>query len=129
MKACERAKLRSSSIQLAQGYSLFGLSRAAANIRRVYAVDGYRGAIQQWAKEVEHLQTTHQAFLPGNLATAYAILGDKDRAFYWLDQAYEHREMVSADGGIYFLPADPPYDSLRSDPRYKDLLRRIGLPP
>ena len=125
----QKAMQKEAVEELAQGYSLFGLTRAADNIQRAYAVAGYRGAIRQWAKELEHLQATHQAFLPGNLAAAYAILGDRDRAFYWLDQAYEHREMVSADGGIYFLPADPPYDSLRSDPRYKDLLRRIGLPP
>jgi TolB-like protein/DNA-binding winged helix-turn-helix (wHTH) protein/tetratricopeptide (TPR) repeat protein len=115
--------------ELEQCYSLFGLSRAAANIRHAYAVAGYRGARQQWAKELENLQATKHVFLPGNIATAYAILGDKDRAFYWLEQAYQHREMVSVDGGVYFLGADPPYDPLRSDPRYKDLLRRIGLPP
>jgi TolB-like protein/Tfp pilus assembly protein PilF len=115
--------------ELEQGYSLFGQSQVADSIRRGYEAAGYRGAIQQWAKELEHLQATHQAFMPGSLAAAYAILGDRDRAFYWLDQAYEHREMVSIDGGVYFLPADPAYDSLRSDPRYKDLLRRVGLPP
>jgi len=115
--------------ELEQCYSLFGLSRAAANIRHAYAVAGYRGARQQWAKELENLQATKHVFLPGNIATAYAILGDKDRAFYWLEQAYQHREMVSVDGGVYFLPAEPMYDPLRSDPRYKDLLRRIGLPP
>jgi TolB-like protein/DNA-binding winged helix-turn-helix (wHTH) protein/Tfp pilus assembly protein PilF len=115
--------------ELEQCVSLFGLSQAADSIRRGYEAAGYRGAIQQWAKELEHLQATHQAFLPGNLATAYAILGDRDRAFYWLDQAYEHREMVSVDGGVYFLLADPMYDPLRSDPRYKALLRRVGLSP
>jgi TolB-like protein/DNA-binding winged helix-turn-helix (wHTH) protein/tetratricopeptide (TPR) repeat protein len=125
----QKGMLKEAVQELAQCYSLFGLSRAAANIRHAYAVAGYRGARQQWAKELENLQATKHVFLPGNIATAYAILGDKDRAFYWLEQAYEHREMVSIDGGVFFLGADPMYDPLRSDPRYKDLLRRIGLPP
>ena len=115
--------------ELAQCYSLFGETKAADHIRNAYAVAGYAGAMRQWAKELENLQATKHVFVPGNLAAAYAILGDKDRAFYWLEQAYEHREMVSIDGGVYFLPADPTYDPLRSDPRFKELLRRIGLPP
>jgi TolB-like protein/DNA-binding winged helix-turn-helix (wHTH) protein len=115
--------------ELTQCYSLFGYSEVAANMRRAFAASGYLGAIRQLAKEVEHLQATNQGYLPGNLATAYTILGDKDRAFYWLEQAYEHREMVSVDGGVFFLSSDPMYDPLRSDPRFKDLLRRIGLPP
>jgi TolB-like protein/DNA-binding winged helix-turn-helix (wHTH) protein/tetratricopeptide (TPR) repeat protein len=115
--------------ELEQCISLFGEPKAAAHVGHAYAVAGHRGAIRQWAKELEHLQATNRAFLPGNLATAYTILGDKDRAFYWLEQAYEHREMVSIDGGVFFLSAEPMYDPLRSDPRFKDLLRRVGLPP
>ena len=114
--------------ELEQCFSLFGQSEAAAHMQRAFAVSGYRGAIRQWAQEMEHLQATHQAFLPGNLAEAYGILGDKDRAFYWLEQAYDHREMVSFDGGVFFLGAEPMYDPLRSDPRYKELLHRVGLP-
>jgi TolB-like protein/DNA-binding winged helix-turn-helix (wHTH) protein/tetratricopeptide (TPR) repeat protein len=125
----QKGMLKEAVQELEQCYSLFGLSRAAANIRHAYAVAGYRGARQQWAKELENLQATKHVFLPGNLADAYTILGERDRAFYWLEQAYQHREMVSVDGGVYFLPAEPMYDPLRSDPRYKDLLRRIGLPP
>ena len=115
--------------ELAQCYSMFRETKAADHIRNAYAVASYTGAMRQWAKELENLQATKHVFLPGNLAAAYAILGDKDRAFYWLEQAYEHREMVSIDGGVYFLPAEPMYDPLRSDPRFKDFLRRIGLPP
>ena len=111
-----------------QCYALFGFPEVAANLQHAYAVSGYQGAVKQWAKDLEHLQVTKKAFLPGNLAIAYAILGDKDRAFYWLNQAYEHRETVSIDGGIFFLAAEPLYDPLRSDPRFKDLLRRVGLP-
>jgi TolB-like protein/DNA-binding winged helix-turn-helix (wHTH) protein/Tfp pilus assembly protein PilF len=115
--------------ELEQCYSLFGQPEAAANIQRAFEASGYHGAIRQWAKEIEHLQATHQAFLPGSLAEAYTILGDKNRAFYWLEQAYGHREMVSFDDGVFYLGAEPMYDPLRSDPRFKDLLRRVGLPP
>jgi len=114
--------------ELAQCFSLFGSPKGAANMRHAFSVSGYRGAIRQWATEVEHLQATKQGFFPGNLARAYTILGDKDRAFYWLEQAYEHREMVSADDGVFFLKSEPVYDPIRSDPRFKDLLRRVGLP-
>jgi TolB-like protein/DNA-binding winged helix-turn-helix (wHTH) protein len=114
--------------ELAQCFSLYGLSEAAANIQRAFERSGYQAAIRQWAREIERLQTMRKVFLPGQLAMAYSTLGDKDRAFYWLDQAYEHREMVSMDGGIFFLGAEPMYDTLRPDPRFKDLLRRVGLP-
>ena len=115
--------------ELEKAAGLYGFPETAARIQRAFAVSGYQGAIRQWVKEMEHLQATNQAFVPGNLAAAYTILGDKDRAFYWLEQAYEHREMVGADGGVFFLKSDPMLDPLRSDPRFKDLLRRVGLPP
>jgi TolB-like protein/DNA-binding winged helix-turn-helix (wHTH) protein len=113
--------------EMQQGLALFEQQEAASHVQRAYATSGYRGAIRQCASEVEHLQAMKQVFLPGNLAQFYAILGDKNRAFYWLEQAYEHRDIVSIDGGLYFLKTDPMLDSLRSDPRYKDLVRRMGL--
>jgi len=45
------------------------------------------------------------------VALIYAGLGDKDRAFEWLDRAYEARDM-----GLVLLKVDPPLDPLRSDP-------------
>jgi hypothetical protein len=113
--------------ELTRCYSLFGFSQAAANVKRAFAVAGYKGAIRQWAKELEHLQATKQAYLPGMLTWAYGILGDKDRAFYWLEHAYQHQETALLDSGVGFLSTDPGFDPLRSDPRFKDLLRRIGL--
>ena len=57
-------------------------------------------------------------------ARIYAGLGDKDQAFAWLEKAYEERST-----GLYWLKVDPIWDPLRSDPRFNDLLRRIGLSP
>ena len=57
------------------------------------------------------------------MSQAYAILNDADRAFAWLETAFEIRDPI-----IVRLK-DPLWDSLRDDPRFTDLLRRIGLPP
>jgi tetratricopeptide (TPR) repeat protein len=54
---------------------------------------------------------------------AYAGLGDKEQAFAWLEKAYqERRDLMVA------LNIDPLVDPLRSDPRFQDLVRRVGLP-
>jgi serine/threonine protein kinase len=57
------------------------------------------------------------------IAEVYVGLGERDQAFFWLGKAIEER-----DGWLVHLRRDPRYDSLRSDPRFADLLRRIGLP-
>jgi len=58
------------------------------------------------------------------IALIYAGLGEKDLAFEWLDKAYQVR-----DKGLTYLKIDPCVDPLRSDPRFEDLLRRVGLSP
>lgn len=58
------------------------------------------------------------------LAAVHAGLGDQDRAFEWLEKAYEDRTVF-----MTFLKVDPVMDVLRPDPRYADLVRRVGLPP
>ena len=63
--------------------------------------------------------------LPHNGGTAEVDLasGQVDRALNVLEDAYRHR-----DGGLILLNADPRFDSLKSDPRFQQLLQRIGLP-
>jgi TolB-like protein/Tfp pilus assembly protein PilF len=58
------------------------------------------------------------------IALVYAGLGEKDEAFAWLEKAYKER-----DKGLTFLKVDQCLDPLRSDPRFQDLLCRVGLPP
>jgi TolB-like protein/DNA-binding winged helix-turn-helix (wHTH) protein/Flp pilus assembly protein TadD len=58
------------------------------------------------------------------MAGAYAQAGDKEQAFEWLDKAYQQREGAS----ITLLKCDPTWNRLHDDPRFGDLLRRLGLP-
>jgi tetratricopeptide (TPR) repeat protein len=106
---------------------LFALTELSTQLQRAYTQSGYQGALRQWAKELEQLAARRQAYYPGALAQAYAALGDKDRAFYWLDQYSQHRDLASAEPTIYFK-TDPGLAPLRSDPRLGDFLRRAGLP-
>jgi hypothetical protein len=62
------------------------------------------------------------------LAQVYATLGDKDRAFYWLEEYRQHLDLASADPTLFFK-TDPWFAPIRSDPRFSDFLRRVGLPP
>ncbi len=59
--------------------------------------------------------------MPGNV-TFRAGLGEKDQAFLWLEQSCQERAPY-----LSALKVDPPLDSLRSDPRFADLVSRIGL--
>jgi TolB-like protein/DNA-binding winged helix-turn-helix (wHTH) protein/Tfp pilus assembly protein PilF len=61
---------------------------------------------------------------PYLIATIYGGLGQKDRAFEFLEKAYLERALDLT----WFLKADPRIDSLRSDPRFADLVRRVGIP-
>ena len=58
------------------------------------------------------------------IMSIYAALGDKDQAFAWLEKAYQHH----ADDLTYIKCADS-VGSLDSDPRFRALLERMGLPP
>jgi TolB-like protein/DNA-binding winged helix-turn-helix (wHTH) protein/Tfp pilus assembly protein PilF len=116
--------------ELEKTANLFGFPESTSRIHRAFVSSGYQGAMRQFAKELEYLATTKQAFVPVNLAEVYAAMGDKDRAFYWLEQAYSHRDThgASTDLGLERLNMEFLLDPLRSDPRFKDLVRRIGLP-
>jgi hypothetical protein len=61
---------------------------------------------------------------PYMIATIYAGLGDKNKAFEFFEKAYQERSPDIP----WFLKADLRIDNLRSDPRFQDLLHRVGLP-
>jgi eukaryotic-like serine/threonine-protein kinase len=92
----------------------------AASIDQSYKQNGYAGALRR-AIEIAS-NTSAEDYDPYLAAKGYMLLGDKDKAFVWLNKA------ADAHSQILFIKSDPYWDSIRSDPRYADLLRRVGLP-
>ena len=112
---------------LERAWTLAGFPEVAINLDKAFAISGYKGAMREYAKQLEHVHATKQIFLPVNLAGVYATLGDKDRAFYWLEQAYRHTR--GSGIRLWQIKLYPALEPLHPDPRFKDLVHRIGLPP
>ena len=107
---------------------LFGFRDLTPPLERTFRSAGFKPAIRFVAQSIEKLQSEHKVYMPGALAEFYCLAGDKDRAFYWLEDAYRHPYNASADGGLFWLKGNAMYAILRTDPRYANLLRRVGLP-
>ena len=87
-----------------------------------YAVSGRTQEAMKVYDELGEMEK--KSYVPSyHFALIHAGLGNKDRAFEWLERAYEERSVY-----LVFLNADPRLDGLRPDPRFADLLRRVGLP-
>ena len=95
---------------------------ALGSLGHVYAASGRRDEAQQVLGELKEL-AKRRYVSPYSVAAIYALLGDKDAAFEWLEKAY-------SDGayGMLFLKSEPAWDGLRSEPRFQDVMRRVGLP-
>lgn len=87
-----------------------------------YGLAGRRAQALAIRDELLELNKTRYV-TPAALANVYIGLGDKEQAFVWLEKAYEEKSNYLA-----WLKVFPIVDPLRSDPRFKDLVRRVGLP-
>jgi tetratricopeptide (TPR) repeat protein len=88
-----------------------------------YAALGQRHVAQQMIEELK--QRANRRYLdPFAVAIVYIGLSEKDEAFAWLEKAYEERSE-----SLLYLKDTPFLDSLRSDPRFASLYRRMNLSP
>jgi hypothetical protein len=88
----------------------------------VYAATGRRNEAMSLLKEVE--QKTALMYVPVyRVAAVYVALGDKDKAFEWMNRAYN-----DDIGWMIWLKVDPVMEPLHSDARFQDLLRRMNFP-
>jgi len=91
-------------------------------MKEAYAKAGWNGFVQ--ARLAELLARSKKDYVPEFiLATWHARLGQKDEAFAWLEKAYQAR-----DYRLTQLNVRNDLDSLRSDPRFAELVRKVGLP-
>jgi TolB-like protein/Tfp pilus assembly protein PilF len=105
-------------------YSTLSRSGAAslALLGYLHARSGERKKSVEMIDELK--AASKQSFVPALfIALVYAGLEDKDQAFTWLDKAYEERF-----NRLAYLKVEVLWDPLRSDPRFTDLLRRVGIP-
>jgi TolB-like protein/tetratricopeptide (TPR) repeat protein len=104
--------------QILEGVSeeeIAGISEAASSGKETY----WRWLLNYWTEKTKREYVSANRF-----ANIYAYLGEKDRAFEWLEKGYEGRE-----GGMIFLNVRPGYVPLRDDPRFQELLDRMNLAP
>lgn len=92
-----------------------------ALLGHAYGVSGRNDKAQKVLDELK--QRSDQGYIPpGYFAWVYLGLGEKDQALDWLEKAYEERA-----SWLVFLKVDPLFDSLREDPRFITLLKKVGL--
>jgi serine/threonine protein kinase/tetratricopeptide (TPR) repeat protein len=93
-----------------------------ATIGCVYGRMGRAGDARKVIADLQQ-QSKNGYVAPTNFAKVYIGLGEKDQAFAWLEKGYQQRDFWMA-----FLKGDPIFDSLRSDSRFQDLVRRMEFP-
>jgi TolB-like protein/DNA-binding winged helix-turn-helix (wHTH) protein/Tfp pilus assembly protein PilF len=103
------------AIQLSGGSPTF-----TANLARAYAASGQKAAAMEQLNDLKKRSASGDPH-SSEIAIIYAALGNSDQAMTWLDKSYEQR----FNPGILLRPG---FDPLRSDSRFQDLVRRIGLP-
>jgi hypothetical protein len=106
------------------GAPSFGEAQALTGLGYGYAVTGRRADAQKVLDKLNGL-SKHGYVSAVWWAKIYAGFEEKDKAFEWLEKAYEDRSIVS----VGFIKTNPMFDPLRTDQRYADLLRRTNLQP
>jgi tetratricopeptide (TPR) repeat protein len=88
-----------------------------------YAKSGQRDEAIKILNQLQERANRGEYVQPLGIAWIYTALGDKDRAFIWLDKAFADRSYL-----LRYVKTEAMYDPLRSDPRFTDLLKRMRLP-
>jgi TolB-like protein/DNA-binding winged helix-turn-helix (wHTH) protein/Tfp pilus assembly protein PilF len=97
-----------------------GSPTSIANLARAYVATGKRSEAQKLLSDLKKRSSPSSSYA-AEISVIYAALGDTDQAMNWLEKGYEER----FNPGVLLRPG---FDPIRSDPRFEDLVRRIGFP-
>jgi len=106
---------------VARGISSQEATRVRIELEKAFAASGEKG---YWTKRVEFALAKRDFISsPTFIAGLYAHLSQTDQVFVWLEKAFQEH-----DYPLLYIKAEPDFSKLRNDPRFVDLLRRMGLP-
>jgi serine/threonine protein kinase/Flp pilus assembly protein TadD len=114
----QKGDYKNAMAQFVRSVELRGNHARAEELRKTFEKSGYNGYLRKQAADCDNISGDYEC-----AASNYALLGDKNAAFAALEKAFATRSQM------LLIKADPNLDNIRSDPRYADLLRRMGLPP
>jgi tetratricopeptide (TPR) repeat protein len=97
-----------------------GSTETLAALGQAYATAGMKKETRSVLNELDHISKSRYVS-PYYVSKVYLALGENDRAFQWLDTAYRERNVDMIE-----LKADPVFDNIQSDPRFIELLRKVG---
>ena len=101
--------------------SLSGSPELAASIAEDFAKSGYKGVQQSWLDGLTEI-SKRDYVSSYSIAEGYMRLEQKEKALEWLEKAYEEH-----DSGLVSIAVEPMFDSIRSEPRFKEIVRRMKL--
>jgi len=118
-----KGQLTQALAEAQKGRQLTDSPLVLGSLSGVYAVSGNKGEAEKQVKELIELSQKRYV-CAYELATAHVALGKYEEAFQWLEKAYRDRASC-----MPYLRMDPRFDPLHADPRFQDLVRRVGFPP
>jgi len=101
--------------------SMSGSPELAASLEEDFTKSGYRGVLQNWLEGLTEI-SKHEYVSPYSIAETYMRMGEKEKAIAWLEKAYEEH-----DSGLVSLGVEPMFDPVRSDTRFRAILKRMKL--
>jgi TolB-like protein/DNA-binding winged helix-turn-helix (wHTH) protein/Flp pilus assembly protein TadD len=97
-----------------------GCPTCLANLARAYAASGRKSEAEKILRDLKSRSNPNSSLVP-EIATIYVALDDREQAMEWLEKGYEER----FNPGVLLRPG---FDPIRTDPRFQDLMQRIGIP-